>query len=55
MLTYDVTNRTSFENLDKWALRLKENAQNNVVIMLVGNKADVDEEKPENKQINEER
>lgn len=39
-LVYDVTNRTSFENLDRWLEDIRRNCKPHVVIALVGNKTD---------------
>ena len=44
MLVYDVTNRTSFENLVRWLEEMKENAYSKMVIILVGNKIDLESE-----------
>ncbi|XP_065660795.1 uncharacterized protein LOC136084558 isoform X2 [Hydra vulgaris] len=43
MLVYDVTCDASFNNISNWVQCIEENASDNVVCMLVGNKADVDE------------
>lgn len=40
LLLYDVSNKTSFDNIRAWLGEIKEYAQNDVVIMLLGNKAD---------------
>ncbi|XP_044754845.1 ras-related protein Rab-37-like isoform X2 [Coccinella septempunctata] len=40
LLLYDVTNKTSFDNIRAWLGEIKEYAQEDVVIMLLGNKAD---------------
>lgn len=36
MLIYDITKLKTFENIDKWMIELKENAETNVVAMLIG-------------------
>ena len=41
LLVYDVTKRTSFENVEKWLQELREHADSNIVVMLVGNKIDL--------------
>ena len=41
LLVYDITNKSSFENLDKWISELKTNGDDNVSIMLIGNKIDL--------------
>ncbi|XP_065210197.1 ras-related protein Rab-37-like [Planococcus citri] len=40
LLLYDVTNKTSFDNIRAWLGEIKEYAQDDVVIMLLGNKTD---------------
>ncbi|KAK9892873.1 hypothetical protein WA026_022553 [Henosepilachna vigintioctopunctata] len=40
LLLYDVTNKTSFDNIRAWLGEIREYAQGDVVIMLLGNKAD---------------
>ncbi|XP_035258877.1 ras-related protein Rab-26-like [Anguilla anguilla] len=40
LLLYDVTNKTSFDNIQAWLTEIHEYAQQNVVLMLLGNKAD---------------
>jgi len=44
LLVYDVTNRTSFENLVRWIEEMKENAYSKMAIILVGNKIDLENE-----------
>ncbi|XP_010861989.1 ras-related protein Rab-26 [Esox lucius] len=41
LLLYDVTNKASFDNIKAWLTEIHEYAQQDVVIMLLGNKADV--------------
>ncbi|KAG8185258.1 hypothetical protein JTE90_023871 [Oedothorax gibbosus] len=40
LLLYDVTNKASFDNTRAWLGEINEYAQDDVVIMLIGNKAD---------------
>ncbi|XP_014889812.1 ras-related protein Rab-26-like [Poecilia latipinna] len=40
LLLYDVTNRASFDNIRAWLTEIHEYAQQDVVVMLLGNKAD---------------
>lgn len=42
LLVYDITNYQSFKHTDKWLFQLKECTNNDVEVMLVGNKADMD-------------
>ena len=44
ILIYDVTNTQTFENVKNWISQIKEEADPNVIIYLVGNKIDVPEE-----------
>lgn len=46
MCVYDMTNEKSFENLEHyWLKEIKQNAPPNAVLMIVGNKADLEENK----------
>ncbi|XP_031638389.1 ras-related protein Rab-37 [Contarinia nasturtii] len=40
LLLYDVTNKTSFDNIRAWLVEIHEYAQDDVVILLLGNKSD---------------
>ncbi|XP_056262189.1 ras-related protein Rab-26-like [Pseudoliparis swirei] len=44
LLLYDVTNKTSFDNIQAWLTEIHEYAQQDVVLMLLGNKADATHE-----------
>ncbi|KAJ8765239.1 hypothetical protein K2173_011919 [Erythroxylum novogranatense] len=41
LLVYDVTRHVTFENVERWLKELRDHTDANVVIMLVGNKADL--------------
>ena len=41
ILVYDITERDSFEQLNKWVHEVKANSGENVSVALVGNKADL--------------
>lgn len=45
LLLYDVTSKTSFDNTRAWLGEINEYAHDDVVIMLIGNKADMKEER----------
>ncbi|XP_077184026.1 ras-related protein Rab-37 isoform X7 [Paroedura picta] len=45
LLLYDITNRMSFDNIRAWLTEIHEYAHKDVVIMLLGNKADVNSER----------
>ncbi|XP_047214409.1 ras-related protein Rab-26-like isoform X4 [Girardinichthys multiradiatus] len=40
LLLYDVTNKSSFDNIQAWLTEIHQYAQQDVVLMLLGNKAD---------------
>lgn len=41
MLTYDISKLRSFNNIERWFTELKEHADPDIVVMLVGNKTDL--------------
>jgi len=41
LLVYAINSRNSFRNIERWLAELRENADRNIVIMLVGNKSDL--------------
>lgn len=41
MLVYDITRRQTFEGLLRWLKELREYADQNAIVMLVGNKSDL--------------
>lgn len=41
LLVYDITKKDSFDNVERWLKELKDHADSNIVIMLVGNKRDL--------------
>ena len=41
LLVYDITQRSSFESVEKWIKAIKEHADPNIVMILVGNKSDL--------------
>ena len=41
LIVYDVTNRTSFEQIKVWLGEIEKNAREKVVKILVGNKSDL--------------
>ncbi|MBV94812.1 Na(+)/H(+) exchange regulatory cofactor NHE-RF1, partial [Eschrichtius robustus] len=45
LLLYDITNKSSFDNIRAWLTEIHEYAQRGVLIMLLGNKADVSSER----------
>ncbi|XP_054815181.1 ras-related protein RABA1f [Prosopis cineraria] len=41
LLVYDITRHVTFENVERWLKELRDHTDSNVVVMLVGNKADL--------------
>ena len=41
LLVYDITNLGSFESIDNWMKRIYENTEENIPVILVGNKTDL--------------
>lgn len=41
LLVYDISKRISFDNVSRWLKELRDHADKNIVIMLVGNKKDL--------------
>ena len=44
-VVYDISRKITFENVDKWIGELKSNGSEDVLIMLVGNKTDLKEQR----------
>ena len=43
LVVYDITNRESFEHLNSWLIEIEKNGNKNVYKLLIGNKADLEE------------
>lgn len=41
LLVYDISKRQSFDNVERWLKELRDHADPNIVILLVGNKSDL--------------
>eukprot|EP00386_Alphamonas_edax_P012452 GDKI01038888.1.p1 GENE.GDKI01038888.1~~GDKI01038888.1.p1 ORF type:complete len:229 (-),score=56.75 GDKI01038888.1:203-889(-) len=41
LLVYDISKRSSFENVERWLKELRDHANPNIVVLLVGNKSDL--------------
>lgn len=41
LLVYDIAKHLTYENVDRWLRELRDHADSNIVIMLVGNKSDL--------------
>ena len=44
-VVYDISRKETFENVDKWIGELKTNGSEDVLIMLVGNKSDLEDKR----------
>jgi Ras-related protein Rab-1A len=53
IVVYDVTNRTSFDNVQRWLTEIDKYARENVNKLLVGNKADIADD-VHNRQVSQE-
>jgi small GTP-binding protein len=45
LLVYDITNLESFTNIDKWIRELKNNTDENISIIIIGNKSDLEKDR----------
>ena len=45
MIVYDVTNQSSFDNVDKWYNEIKDKASKNINLIMIGNKNDLVDKK----------
>jgi len=41
LLVYDISKHATFENVERWLKELRDHAEANIVVMLVGNKSDL--------------
>ena len=46
MLVYDVTSQESFKNARSWQKEIENNADEDILVYLVGNQADLEDEQP---------
>ena len=44
-IVYDITRRSTFDNIDKWVVDLKTNGDKNISIVLIGNKSDLEDKR----------
>uniref|UniRef100_A0A7S1FIQ3 Uncharacterized protein n=1 Tax=Noctiluca scintillans TaxID=2966 RepID=A0A7S1FIQ3_NOCSC len=51
LLVYDVTKQSTFLNCGRWMEELRQNAEPDIVIMLVGNKVDIVERDPSKREV----
>lgn len=45
MLVYDITKRQTLEHIPRWLEELRAHADKNIVIMLIGNKTDLEDQR----------
>ena len=45
LIVYDITKKQTFENVDRWIDELKEKGSDNILIMLIGNKSDLEDKR----------
>lgn len=45
MLVYDITKHLTYDSVERWLKELYEHAEANIVVMLVGNKTDLESER----------
>ncbi len=45
IIVYDITNRLSFDNIDKWISEIKANADKNIILVICGNKCDLSDKR----------
>ena len=45
IIVYDITNKLSFDNIDKWIGDIKANADKNIILLICGNKSDLGEKR----------
>lgn len=41
LLVYDISKHVTFENVERWLKELRDHAEANIVVMLIGNKSDL--------------
>lgn len=51
LLVYDITQQKTFQNVKRWVEELRDHAEPDIVIMLVGNKADLIERSPDSREV----
>lgn len=51
LMVYDVTKQMTFDNIPKWLKELRDHAHRDIVVLLVGNKADICDSDPAQRQV----
>ena len=44
-MVYDTTDQTTFDNIDKWMLEIKDKTSKDIKLMIIGNKIDLTDER----------
>ena len=55
LIVYDITNKFTFESVDKWVQDLNSYGEKNLTLLLVGNKSDLENKRQINKEEGEEK
>ena len=55
LVVYDITNKTTFDNTDKWIYDLRISAEEKISIILIGNKNDLEDKRVVSKENGEEK
>ena len=55
LVVYDITNKFTFDSVDKWVQDLNSYGDKNLTLLLVGNKSDLEEKRQVNKDEGEEK
>ena len=45
LIVYDITQKASYDNVDKWLSEIKEKASQDMKLMIIGNKCDLDDKR----------
>lgn len=51
LLVYDITQEKTFQSVKRWVEELRDHAEPDIVIMLVGNKSDLVEKSPDQREV----
>ena len=51
LLVYDITKEQTFKNIEKWINAVKDHAEPEIVLMLVGNKLDICQREPNERAV----
>ena len=55
LLIYDIANKTSFNSIGKWMESIEEISSSNTIVILIGNKSDLEDERQVKKEEGERR